>query len=144
MSRRGCRGLPLAKELQLLERLLRATPKEHADWIRIVDRMAQTAFAMEDEAFRACSELERSPPRDQKQLAYGESTLRTIEGALAYARRTTRFACDTLARHPSHRANAPCDETLPPPPTNPTQVCAETNASFPAEPPAPGCEAVAP
>ncbi|HVK65039.1 MAG TPA: hypothetical protein VM694_11210 [Polyangium sp.] len=137
--------MPLAKELELMERLLRATPKEHEDWIRIVDRMALTAFLMEYEAFQACGELERSPPRDQKQLAYGESTLRTIEGALAYARLTTRFACDTLARHPSHRANAPCDGTLPTLPTPPpAAVCAETNVSFPAEPPAPGCAAAAP
>ncbi|MDC0748075.1 hypothetical protein [Polyangium mundeleinium] len=128
-----------------MERLLRATPKEHEDWIRIVDRMALTAFLMEYEAFRACGELERSPPRDQKQLAYGESTLRTVEDALAHARRTTKFACDILARHPSHRANAPCDWALPPlPPTTPASVCAETNASFPGEPPASGCAAVAP
>ncbi|MDI3289155.1 hypothetical protein [Polyangium sp. 15x6] len=142
---RGCRGLPLAQELALMERLLRATPKEHEDWIRIVDRMALTAFLMEYEAFRVCAEFERSPPEDQNRLAYGERTLRVVADALAHARRTTRFACDMLARHPSHRANAPCDGALPPPPlTNPASVCVETNASFPAEPKAPGCEAVAP
>ncbi|MDI1443405.1 hypothetical protein [Polyangium sp. 6x1] len=145
MSRRGCRGLPLRKELEMLEVLLRATPKEHKDWIRIVDRMAQTAFLMEYEAFQACSELERSPPGDQKQLAYAASALRTVEDALTHARRTTTFACDTLARHPSDRANAPCDGALAKPPTtNPAPVCRETNTSFPAEPPLPRCEAPAP
>ncbi|MDC3961507.1 hypothetical protein [Polyangium jinanense] len=128
-----------------MERLLRATPKEHADWIRIVDRMALTAFLMEYEAFRVCGEIERSPPKDQSRLEEGERTLRVVADALAHARRTTRFACEILARHPSHRANAPCDWALPPPPlTKPASVCVETNASFPAEPKAPGCEATTP
>ncbi|MDI1483368.1 hypothetical protein [Polyangium sp. y55x31] len=128
----------------MMARLLRATPKEHKDWIRIVDRMAETAFSMEYEAFRVCSEMERSPPEDQSRLAYGARTLHVVEDALVYARRTTRFACDMLARHPSHRANAPCDWALPPPPMEAASVCVETNASFPAEPRAPGCEADAP
>lgn len=129
----------------MMARLLRATPREHQDWIRIVDRMAETAFSMEYEAFQVCSELERSPPEDPSRLAYGARTLRVVEDTLAYARRTTRFACDMLARHPRHRTNAPCDWALPPPPpTEPASVCVETNASFPAEPRAPGCEAAAP
>ena len=127
-----------------MERLLRATPKEDPDWIRIVDRMAATAFVMEYEAYRTCIDFEQVPPRDQRDLGYHYRTLRKVADDLTLARRTTSFACDALARHPSHRPHAPCDWALSPPAPKPAAVCAETNASFPTEHPPPGCAPAAP
>jgi hypothetical protein len=141
---RGCRLGSLSEEIALFEKLLRATPKDHPDYIRIIDRMAETAFLLEYLTFRECVDLMAVRPIDNRQLDGLRSVISTIRTNAELANRVTRGACNILARSPAERLHAPCAFRFPPAPPPPPPVCSEEPMSVPKNPPgAYTCEAPA-
>lgn len=141
-ERRGCILVvsPL-QEIRALEGLLRQTPRDHPDWILIVDRIAESAFALEQQAFRTCAELTVAEPRDRGGLASMARELELVRRNLMFARERSEDACDALARS-AHETRAPCPFRAEKPAASPPPACIEEPRSSEAPPKfAPLCEA---
>lgn len=124
---RGCIFVVSPKtEIEALLGLLRETPRDHPDWIRIVDRLATNGFDWERTTFRNCIELGLASPTNRKRLRSLEQYRDELRRSFQSARRVSREACELLARSDQKDVHAPCPYRAPKKQNAQALVCAET------------------
>jgi hypothetical protein len=93
--------------------LLRATPRDHPDRPKVMDRLADTFFRMEYDSYQSCRELRAPEPGDESGLASFEQNALIVTRRIREAREASERTCATLrSEYPAYIANAPCPGTL--------------------------------
>ncbi len=101
---------PIDTEIDLLERLLAATPEASPDHVLLVDRLALSYFALELAYHAICRQARVPEVATRSALKVEEDRAQKIVKQLRRGREGAAVQCAALARlYPQYTPRAPCD-----------------------------------